>query len=298
VRRLTVVLLFLTISLAAAPAGAADGDGDGVGNARDRCPTVRAGQPDGCPLGRWRLAASNHHQTDFEFLRFASIAGRPIAGDWNGDGLSTVGTFDPTTERWRLQAGRTFTTTFGDTPGLNGGDMVSVVGDWNGDGKDTVGVYVPSSGKFLLRNSNTAGGADVVLAFGGPQPARYVVPVAGDWDGDGTDTIGVFRRDTDRWRLRNANSPGAPDLLFTFGRPGNVDQPVTGDWAGGGGVDGVGVGLMEDEGIYWFLRNTPTPGPAETHWSWGGSDGCGGCTHGLVAGDWDGDGSDTTGFRR
>jgi lysyl endopeptidase len=51
------------------------------------------------------------------------------------------------------------------------------VGDWNGDGIDTVGIY--RNNAFYLRNTNTAGNADVSLLFGVPGDA----PLVGDWNG-------------------------------------------------------------------------------------------------------------------
>ena len=38
------------------------------------------------------------------------------------------------------------------------------------------------------------------------------MPVAGDWDGDGRDSIGVFDPGTAGWYLKNTASLGAPDL--------------------------------------------------------------------------------------
>jgi len=52
--------------------------------------------------------------------------------------------------------------------------------------------------------------------------------VVGDWDGNGTDTIGVFRNGV--FYLRNSNTNGFADLAFTYGQPGDV--PVVGDWNG------------------------------------------------------------------
>jgi hypothetical protein len=53
-------------------------------------------------------------------------------------------------------------------------------------------------------------------------------PVAGDWNGDGIDTIGIVRGNT--WLLRNTNSTGFADLGFTYGT--NTDVPIVGDWNG------------------------------------------------------------------
>ena len=52
-----------------------------------------------------------------------------------------------------------------------------MVGDWDGDGIDSVGVF--SNGTFQLRNTNTAGAADLTFSVG----AAGDKPVAGDWDG-------------------------------------------------------------------------------------------------------------------
>jgi hypothetical protein len=56
-------------------------------------------------------------------------------------------------------------------------------------------------------------------------------PVAGDWDGDGTAEIGVFRQGT--WYIDFNGSGGwegtpGGDRIYTFGMAG--DSPVTGIW--------------------------------------------------------------------
>ncbi len=55
---------------------------------------------------------------------------------------------------------------------------IAIAGDWNGDGVTIIGVYVPATGTFYLRNSNSAGAADLAIAYG---PVG-VIPLAGDWD--------------------------------------------------------------------------------------------------------------------
>ena len=58
------------------------------------------------------------------------------------------------------------------------------------------------------------------------------MPVAGDWNGDGTDEIGVFRNGP--WYLDyNGNrvwDPASGDMSFWFGTSG--DKPVSGQWGG------------------------------------------------------------------
>ncbi|MEA2972777.1 MAG: hypothetical protein QOG82_1235, partial [Actinomycetota bacterium] len=50
-------------------------------------------------------------------------------------------------------------------------------------------------------------------------------PVVGDWDGNGTDTVGV-RSAGSNWRLNNANDNSGADIaVFTFGLAGAL--PLT-----------------------------------------------------------------------
>ena len=73
---------------------------------------------------------------------------------------------------------------------------IPLAGDWDGDGIDTIGTYRPQAGPakgnvFHLRNSNTAGLDDVSLEFERPL-GLSVTPLAGDWNRDGIDGVGVF----------------------------------------------------------------------------------------------------------
>jgi len=86
-----------------------------------------------------------------------------------------------------------------------------------------------SSGAFLLRNANSAGAADLVFSFGAG--GANIVPVTGDWNGDGTDSIGIYDTGGGVWFLKNSNGNGAADLVFGYGPPA---VPVTGDWDGPG----------------------------------------------------------------
>jgi len=85
-------------------------------------------------------------------------------------------------------------------------------------------IYNPADGSFFLKNTHAGGTADITFQFG----AGGGQPVAGDWNGDGTDTIG-FMTPTGTWYLRNANAGGAADYTFSFGAGG---MPVAGDWDG------------------------------------------------------------------
>ena len=146
-------------------------------------------------------------------------------------------------------------------------------------GLDTSGVFRPGNGLLYLKNTNTSGFADIAINYG--LGGDY--PIAGDWDGNGTATIGVYRNGS--FYLRNSNTLGFADILFAFGAPG--DQPVAGDW-NGDGVDTIGVYRSGQ----FLLRNTNSSGAADTSFYLGNPGDVG------IAGDWNGDGSDTTGVFR
>src|SRR5258708_15364629 len=99
----------------------------------------------------------------------------PLASDWNGDGIDTIGVFDPSNAQWWLkdvnQSGAPVTHAF--TYGFPGG--IPLAGDWTGKGYDSPGVYDPNSGVFYLKNTNASGNADSVVAYGPP----HAITVAG-----------------------------------------------------------------------------------------------------------------------
>lgn len=151
-------------------------------------------------------------------------------------------------------------------------------------GADTVGIFIPASGAYFLRNSNSSGGADLVFTYG--PPASTLVPLSGDWDGDGLETIGLYDPTTGAFFLRNSNSPGGADLVFTFGPGGLGWRPVIGDW----NADGTDtVGLYAPSSGTFFLKNTNSNGAADLVFGYGPANST------PVVGDWNGDGRDTVG---
>jgi hypothetical protein len=149
------------------------------------------------------------------------------------------------------------------------------------EGADTVGAY--SSATFFLRNSNDSGPADITFVYG---TGGALVPLTGDWDGDGDDTAGVFDPATSTFFLRNSNSAGNADLTFQFGVGGTGYTPIVGDW-NGDGVDTIG--LYDPSTGTFFLRNQNTGGVANLTFRFGVAG------WRPIAGDWDGDGTDTIG---
>ncbi|MBD7917823.1 hypothetical protein H9657_05965 [Cellulomonas sp. Sa3CUA2] len=151
----------------------------------------------------------------------------PVVGDWNGDGVDTVGIFRGS--EWSLNDGND-----GSAPErvFNYGVASDrpVVGDWNGDGVDTVGIF--RGGVWNLNDQNDGSAPERVFTYGNTGD----IPVFGDWNGDGVDTVGVFRGGW--WYLNDQNDSSAPEHVFGYGNADDV--PVAGDW-NRDGIDTVGV---------------------------------------------------------
>ncbi|HZG95178.1 MAG TPA: VCBS repeat-containing protein [Mycobacteriales bacterium] len=191
-------------------------------------------------------------------FRYGLKDDQPFVGDWNGDGIATVGVArtvgkdivwylsnDNRTTAAKFRYGRA---DLGDT---------AVVGDWDGDGITSVGVARrDAAGKLtwwlaeglapaqfdaahlaavakrvLLRTfavptvDSPATGAKVV--FGG----KGERPVPGDWDGDGVTSPGTVetQRSYHHWHI--TNDGGKTYVAFDHGHPG--DRTAVGDLDGG-----------------------------------------------------------------
>ena len=151
-------------------------------------------------------------------------------------------------------------------------------------GTDSMALYDNTLGTYFLRNDNSAGNADMTFTFGAPG----AVPICGDWDGNGTVTVGSYVPATGVFFLRNSNSPGPADITFSFGAGGAGYVPVVGDWDGST-TDTVGL-YAPSTGVF-FLKNSNAVGPADMTFQFG----VGGSLV-PVAGDWNGDDNDSVGL--
>ena len=152
----------------------------------------------------------------------------PIVGDWDEDGVDSVGLYDPATATFRLKyynepGAADVTFVFGPT------GSVPVAGDWNGDGRDTIGVWIPSTGEWRLRNSNSAGAADYTFVF-----TALRRRVEADRWGLGHErprVPGLYQPATGQFVLRKTNLKTSGVSKFNFGPvPGGL--PLAGDWNG------------------------------------------------------------------
>lgn len=108
--------------------------------------------------------------------------------------------------------------------------------------------------------------------------------LAGDWNGDGKDTVATRRGNT-VW-FRDSLTGGGTNRVITYGR--STDEVVVGDW-NGDGRDTLGV----RRGSTFILADTlASEAPVAHSFSWGRS------TDQVVVGDWNGDGKDSFALRR
>ncbi len=202
--------------------------------------------------GRWYLhpPGSAHPAERFFFGQTGDVG---LMGDWDCDGVDTVGTFNPNTGLATLRnsnaAGPPDVSFYVGQPG-----DIPLAGDWDGDGCDSVGVYRPQQGRALLRNRLSTGTADLDYFFGDPGDR----PFAADFTGAGYDTVGLYRETSGLVYLRQSHTTGFADFSFVYGNP--QDRFVAGDWDGDG-TDTVGVVRTADATFY--ARNANTQGIAD-----------------------------------
>lgn len=191
----------------------------------------------------------------------------PLAGDWNGDGVDTIGLYNKATSTFHLKNSASggngdIVFSFGVAPS----NWIPLAGDWNGDGIDTIGLFDPATANFHLKNSFTGGSADVFFTFGtGASPGVWN-PIVGDWNGDGVDTIGLYRRTDSTFHLRNSLTGGSANEFFAFGSAGSNWIPIAGDWDANG-VDTIG--LYDPTFSDFHLKNSFAGGPADRKFQYG-----------------------------
>jgi protocatechuate 3,4-dioxygenase beta subunit len=252
-----------------ATALAGDFDGDG----RDEAVIFVGGQ--------WFVDLNGNGQWDAGdlWMQLGTELDRPVVGDWDGDGKDDIGIFgrqwlrdpyrikrdpglpDPENRRRREFVSRTF-----------------VARDDEGRGEDRTRLLKRGDEGSLRSDA-----VDHVFKYG-DQPDT---PVAGDWNGDGIDQIGIFRQGI--W-LVDSDGDGRwteSDKRAEFGRPG--DQPIVGDF-NGDQIDEIGVvrgdqWIIDTDGDRKITGNDLEINvPRESKDSQ------------PVVGDWDGDGKDEPGY--
>ena len=224
--------------------------------------------------GRWVIVSTTKNKpAKLSRDAFDILGAKQLAGDFNGDGRDELALFKD--GEWLLDINGNGVWDQSDLWAKLGdkGDL-PVVGDWDGDGKDDIGIFGPEwagdeqalatepglpdpenrfisipknlpprekvagSDRLMQRSVNGDPRSDVidhVFRFGGDTDQ----PVAGDFNGDGISTLGIFNNG--KWRI-DVNGDGRfdddDDSFFDFGQQGDI--AVVGDF-NGDGLDEVAV---------------------------------------------------------
>ena len=219
--------------------------------------------------------------------------GNPIERYANG--ADTVGRFSPSLKRFDLNNRSDGSSVAVDqaTLPLAGSGWQALAGDWDGPDsndvrKDSVGGYNPVTRQVRLFPGNRAANV-VTFSVAGTVPADSQA-IAGDFDGDGTDTVSLFSPSAGRWFINNDATGWNPSATFTTGAVPSTFRALAGDWNGDGRD---GIAFYDPLGKTLYLNNRTDGDISEVEtvvFSWAGTN------WKALAGDWDGDGRDTVGF--
>jgi serine-aspartate repeat-containing protein C/D/E len=273
--------------------------------------------------GRWLLVdrQGNRVEVGHEFT-LGEKGAIPLIGDFNGDGLDQIAIYS--NGQWFVDLNGNGVWDEGDL-WLRMGTTLDrpVVGDWDGDGKADIAIFgrqwlrdpevivddpgLPSPAnkrrrehvrteatkkveleheRMLRRGSRGSIRTDAIdhVFRYGEQPDT---PLAGDWNGDGIDSVAIFR--AGEWTLDTDGDGRLTDRddQVSFGEPGDI--PIAGDWNGDGitnlGVIRGDVWIIDSDGDRRITGNDiqiriPKPHPEAQ----------------PIVGDWDGDGTDEFGW--
>jgi hypothetical protein len=157
----------------------------------------------------------------------------PVAGDWDGDGQDTVGLYHRGEGKFYLRNSNT--TGGADATAIYGnpGD-IPIVGRWSSAmNYDGIGVFRDDGtgiGFYTYQKVNAEASGGIIfdnfyVVFGDVGD----IPVAGDWDGDGYDSIGVYSPNNGVYMLSNSiTGNGEINYIVPFGEPSA--HPFTGGW--------------------------------------------------------------------
>ncbi|MFO0922382.1 MAG: SdrD B-like domain-containing protein [Pirellulales bacterium] len=271
----------------------------------------------GMHQGKWNIVSANAKAPTVKTPKAFSLGGaKALAGDFNGDGTDELALFHK--GEWLLDVNGNGEWDKEDLwARLGDAEDIPVVGDWDGDGKDDIGIFgpewegdpkaiakepglpdpdnlkatrpknvppsreeAPPRERLMQRSPRADGRADLVdhiFRFGEQEDQA----IAGDFNGDGISSVGVFRGG--KWHL-DLDGDGKfteRDAVLEFGRAG--DKALTGDFDGDG-IDELAI--VRGNQVIVDSNHNGEVDPADKVFELESTEGQ------VVVGDFDGDGID------
>jgi lipoprotein-anchoring transpeptidase ErfK/SrfK len=168
---------------------------------------------------------------------FGNPADTAFVGDWDCDGVDTPGLYRQSDGFVYLRDTNTQGVADREFFFGNPGD-VPLAGDFDGDGCDSVAIYRPSTTTVHIIDALGADGAGLgaaTLSYRLGDPGD--IPVVGDTNGDGRDTVSVFRRSTGMVYL-NHGLDGFAEAAVAVP---DGQRPLVGAWPTPGSVASFGT---------------------------------------------------------
>jgi hypothetical protein len=239
----------------------------------DKVDTVGVYYP---PSGLWLLRNSPGGGPADLVFSFGYAGTKPLVGDWLSTRKDGIGLFDPSSGTLLLRSTpdtgpADFTSSSRGLKGMtliaippSSPDLAGIAASAMSIAKGAqVGLFDSPTGQWTLQYGHASDSPVASFAYGG----AGMVPVYGDWNGDGVATVGAFDPSTATWYLRNTPGPGPAEVVFQFGTAGSI--PVVGDWNGDGATT---VGVFVPSSAEWYLRNSNSAGTPDLafHYGWSG----------------------------
>jgi hypothetical protein len=149
---------------------------------------------------------------------------RTRASDFDGDTMSDITLFRPSTgEWWTMRSSTAFDPV---ASPLSAGTGIVAPGDYDGDGWADVAVFQPGDGSWRVRLSHDSYQSMQTIAGG----RNGDIPVPGDYDGDNTTDFAFFRPADSTWHILRSSEGRTKWWEVKFGL--GSDVPVPDDYDG------------------------------------------------------------------
>ncbi|MFN8388657.1 MAG: M12 family metallo-peptidase [Bdellovibrionota bacterium] len=166
----------------------------------------------------------------------------PVAGDYNGDGITDYAVFRSSDASWWILI-KGATPGTDEAHGVRWGERndIPVPADYDGDGTTDIAVYRPREGKWYII---FADGSVRTESFG----ASTDIPVPGDYFGSGKAEPAIYRPQSGSWLIKRGETKAeVNEQSFGF----SSDIPLLGDFDGDGKDE---LAVWRPTEAAWYLR--------------------------------------------